>query len=70
MTKGGMTHEFVEELQSLDVNDVGRWPFVVPRRRYRAIVFVVVRGIRHLLHDLEGQVLPRLSEPSRRRKKR
>lgn len=34
----------VEELQSLDVNDVGRWPFVF-RAAVIAIVFVAVVGI-------------------------
>lgn len=34
----------VEELQSLDVNDVGRWPFVF-RAAVIAIVFVVVLGL-------------------------
>ena len=34
----------VEELQSLDVNDVGRWPFVF-RAAVIAIVFVVVIGL-------------------------
>jgi type IV pilus assembly protein PilO len=34
----------VEELQSLDVNDVGRWPFAF-RAAVIAIVFVVVLGL-------------------------
>jgi len=34
----------VEELQSLDVNDVGRWPFVF-RAGVIAIVFLVVLGL-------------------------
>ena len=34
----------VEELQSLDVNDVGRWPFVF-RAAVIAIVFLVVLGL-------------------------
>ncbi len=34
----------IEELQSLDVNDVGRWPFAF-RAAVIAIVFVVVLGI-------------------------
>jgi type IV pilus assembly protein PilO len=34
----------VEELQSLDVNDVGRWPFVF-RAAVIAIVFVLVVGV-------------------------
>jgi len=34
----------VEELQSLDVNDVGRWPFVF-RAAVIALVFVVVLGL-------------------------
>ena len=34
----------VEELQSLDVNDVGRWPFVF-RAAVIAIVFVLVIGL-------------------------
>lgn len=34
----------VEELQSLDVNDIGRWPFVF-RAAVIALVFVVVLGL-------------------------
>ena len=34
----------IEELQSLDVNDVGRWPFVF-RAAVIAIVFVLVVGV-------------------------
>jgi type IV pilus assembly protein PilO len=34
----------VEELQSLDVNDIGRWPFVF-RAGVIALVFVVVLGL-------------------------
>ncbi len=35
---------FVEELRSLDVNDVGRWPFVF-RAGVISIIFVVVVGL-------------------------
>jgi type IV pilus assembly protein PilO len=35
---------FVEELQTLDVNDVGRWPFVF-RAGVIAIIFVAVLGL-------------------------
>ena len=34
----------VEELQSLDINDIGRWPLVF-RASVIAIVFVVVMGL-------------------------
>jgi type IV pilus assembly protein PilO len=48
----------VEELQSLDVNDVGRWPFGF-RAAVIAIVFVLVVGVGIYFKVLEDQV-PRL----------
>ena len=35
---------FIEELQSLDANDIGRWPFVF-RAGVIGIVFVLVVGL-------------------------
>ena len=35
---------FIEELQSLDANDIGRWPFVF-RAGVIGIVFAVVIGL-------------------------
>ena len=55
----------IEELQSLDINDIGRWPLVF-RVAVIAIVFVIVLGPRRLLGHHRGQGAAPETCPGRR----